>query len=1219
MPMSPSQLRFYTIGLLVCLLLPFLGQAQGETTWWYFGGGAGTHYTCDDAIKLGGPLSAIEGSSAMSTPDGELLFYTNGIVIRDRNHNLMPNGTGLLGHVSSSQSATIVPWPGDTTKYFVFTIDASPQWSSVGVHYSVVDMTLNGGLGDIGPTKNVYLTHGIERLAAVRHGNAKDYWVVTTEDTIRAFQVTNAGVNHTPVESATVTFPWAGLSKFSPNGKFLAVPGAGLYDFDDLTGIASNQRDLMPLWYGIAFSPNSQYLYTAQWTSIYQYDITLGTQAAIQASSVNLGSASTQVDGMQLAPNGKIYCSRQHAWLSTIEFPNNPGGSCVMVDSGYLCLPPKHGFSGMPNFVQTYLHTPQLICADSICLGDSTRLTIMIDNSDSVYWDFGDPGSGVNNFSTKRSPAHVFSDSGTYRIKLYTHFPNFIDTAYKTLRILAPPQIDLGADTTFCPGDTLVLNGSFAEATYIWQDSSTDAKFNLDTAGINWVEVTNACGMDRDTLVSALFSVTVDLGPDSFLCGNDSFLLQTSVSNGIYLWQDSSTASSIMVSDPGTYWVEATNICGVFTDTLELLVAPFPIATAGADTTICLGDTLYADSVSWAFNLNWSSGDSTNWFIPDTTGTYRLVAFNPCASDTDYVHVTVDLMLVPQLGADTFLCTNESITISTGLPSGSFTWNDNSSDSSKVLSNPGQWIATVDNICHFVSDTITIDSLPSPFVYLGFDTSMCENFQTLLDATFPDAVYLWQDSSANSIFVVSEQGQYFVTIVSPCGQATDTIDITYHDTLDINLGVDTTICEGDTILLETLIDTLFPHFWQNGSNFNSFHVLISGNYWVMVNNACGQFGDTIVVEFDQHPVIDLGPDQTTCSSNPVTLNASWTNAEYVWSSGDTTASIQPTTSGLYQVTVTGYCSQVSDTVQITYEDSIVLSLPDSLPRCPQSMNTLESNVQVPASLLWNTGSVASSIILDTTGIFWLEATNTCGTFSDSVLVFPQALPLVSISPDAVICPGDSIALTADAGSLPFVWQDGSVSPNFTARDAGEYSVLAENECGSTRLSTFVALQEEPSVDFGEDRLICPGETVVLQIDAPLVVPTWPDLSHGSTFSVIDSGLVSVDLSDSLGCLWNKQVHFELCPLLWIPNAFTPNSNGRNDVFRPQGIDQADRYRFKIYNRWGEMIFSSSDPLTGWNGTLEGKPAQPGVYVWQVSFINRFLREITETGEVHLIR
>ena len=171
--------------------------AQNESNFWYFGSSAALDFSGANPVAVAGSaMSTSEGCASISDKaSGQLLFYTDGLTIYNRNNIQMPNGSGLLGDGSSTQSAIIVPNPVSSNLFYVFTVAAQ---AAGGLTYSVVDMTLQGGLGDVNGTKNVQLIDTTtEKVTAVMHCNGHDIWVIAHKYSSNAYYsylITNAGI-----------------------------------------------------------------------------------------------------------------------------------------------------------------------------------------------------------------------------------------------------------------------------------------------------------------------------------------------------------------------------------------------------------------------------------------------------------------------------------------------------------------------------------------------------------------------------------------------------------------------------------------------------------------------------------------------------------------------------------------------------------------------------------------------------------------------------------------------------------------------------------------------------------------------------------------------------------------------------------------------------------------------------------------------------------------
>jgi hypothetical protein len=222
-------------------LLTFCCFGQKEANIWYFGNGAGLDFRSGSPVTFDETrLSTMEGCAVISNEAGNLLFYTDGITIWNAQHQVMENGTGLLGDKSSTQSAVIVPQPGSKSIYYIFTVDNVP--GTDGVRYSVVDMSQENNAGKL-ITKNILLQAPVtEKLTAVKHHNNKDIWVLAhgyNSNIFYAYLVTEAGVANesVPIISASGTIHYGnvtnnaiGYMKASPDGKnWLWASGA--YDF----------------------------------------------------------------------------------------------------------------------------------------------------------------------------------------------------------------------------------------------------------------------------------------------------------------------------------------------------------------------------------------------------------------------------------------------------------------------------------------------------------------------------------------------------------------------------------------------------------------------------------------------------------------------------------------------------------------------------------------------------------------------------------------------------------------------------------------------------------------------------------------------------------------------------------------------------------------------------------------------------------------------------
>jgi hypothetical protein len=364
--------NIFTFLILEVLSITVYGQKQADI--WYFGNHAGIDFNSGVAVALSnGALYTIEGCSSICDSSGNLLFYTDGVNVYNKIHASMPNGFGLAGGISSSQSALIVPEPGSSTLYYIFTI--AQVTGSSGFCYSIVDMTLDGGNGDV-INKNTLILNSVplcEMLAGTMHSNGLDVWVCVHDlsDAIYTYLVTSSGITPAIISNTGTNYgaSYQGYLKFNHSGSKLAASvysnlKLDLFDFDNTTGAFSNPAtSVFPGQnpYGVEFSPADTKLYVTAGAAtfyIYQFDMNAGSNAAIVASAIPVDSNSTTsyIFGIQAAPDGKIYVSYyNNNWIGAIISPELPGVASNVNDSALYLAGAATTEACLPNYISNYL------------------------------------------------------------------------------------------------------------------------------------------------------------------------------------------------------------------------------------------------------------------------------------------------------------------------------------------------------------------------------------------------------------------------------------------------------------------------------------------------------------------------------------------------------------------------------------------------------------------------------------------------------------------------------------------------------------------------------------------------------------------------------------------------------------------------------------------------------------------------------------------------
>ncbi|MDW3652124.1 MAG: gliding motility-associated C-terminal domain-containing protein [Bacteroidia bacterium] len=206
-----------------------------------------------------------------------------------------------------------------------------------------------------------------------------------------------------------------------------------------------------------------------------------------------------------------------------------------------------------------------------------------------------------------------------------------------------------------------------------------------------------------------------------------------------------------------------------------------------------------------------------------------------------------------------------------------------------------------------------------------------------------------------------------------------------------------------------------------------------------------------------------------------------------------------------------------------------------------------------------------------------------------------------------ICEGDSTTLIARNETV-LAWVDSMDQNTILSRES---SITVSPERNTTYLafgaicSTFirVKVKEFPSIELGNDSLLCEGEKLLLNAGDKPYSFLWQDGSMDSSFLVRDPGMYQVAASNSCGTIEDRvEIGYENCNCpVFFPSAFTPNQDGYNDLFTGVSDCPFDSYELKIFNRWGGLIFESNDPQKSWDGNFRGKPVQRGVYVYYLAY------------------
>lgn len=653
--------------LLYVSFLTFLGAnlpafGQFENSNWYFGTNAAINFPYNGVpVPLkGSAMSTYEACASVSDAQGQLLFYTNSETLWNRNGQVMVNGTNLGGHASCSQGVMIVQNPGNTQQYYVFVHDAAETLFAGGLKYNLVDMTRQGGLGEVVQSRvqvsSVRLT---EKLTTAPHANGRDTWILVhgwETNTFYAYLLTAAGLQTTPVTTsigavhsggggANHNANGVGYMRVSPDGSKLALgirdQNFELFDFNPATGQLSNYVPLYSVYrsYGVEFSPDGHLLYGTDLDglSVYQYDLRAGSASAIANSGLLIGTTPNNAGAVQIGPNGKLYVSVLNSnYLALISNPNARGIGCGF-DAHGAYLGSASGQIGLPNYpnsqavIRTLAFTDNASCANSVVAFNGTLQPALA--TATASWNFGDPASGNANTATGFAPTHVYGQAGTYQVTLAVAYPGLTKaiTVTRTVTVASRPQVRLGRDTTMCGSQLLLSAGAQpAGSTYRWQDGSTSATYLAKASGRYRVAVTSAAGCTSTDSVRVVLHAapTPRLPADTTVCATSVLLRPGGQSAGTtYRWQDGSTSTTYLAQGSGMYTVQVTTPQGcTATATSRVQVGQAPTVSLGIDTAVCSNAlwTLRTNPQPAGTLFRWQDGSTAPTYVARGPGQYSV-------------------------------------------------------------------------------------------------------------------------------------------------------------------------------------------------------------------------------------------------------------------------------------------------------------------------------------------------------------------------------------------------------------------------------------------------------------------------------------------------------------------------------------------------------------------------------------------------------------------
>lgn len=1176
-----------------CILLgiivhPFIGWSQGQCNNWYFGYKAGiTFNTTPPSLITTSNLYNVEGCASISDNSGGILFYTDGVTVYDKTNGLMPNGANLFGHLSSSQSAIIVPKPGTFNalmgrynNYYIITVDYNAGSSGVGVPgegtrgvcYSEVDMTLNSGKGDvIVATKNTHLfgTSTTEKITATQHANGCDFWVIgrpVLSTDFYSYQVSSSGINMTPVVSSIPSSnyspplnPGVGYMKVSPNSKQLAVIngydpdpttapyecGLFVYDFNNATGVLSPKFfsigsggsgaggaggaypyafGINRLGYGVEFSPNSNLIYTTG----------LAGNTAV--------SRTIQQYDLNVATNALFQSSRQTIGTTTTPPPNaNNYTACAL----------------------------QLAPDGKVYVALDGNDSISVINNPNVY------GLGCN-YSDRSVPV-----GGGARVSKYG-LPNFVSSIISPVNKIVMHDSCIINSVRFTLLDTsriIAYNWSFSPlatpTTTLFTSSSFSASVNFPSSGL-YIATLYATYPCHEVIIKDTFNV----GPPTFTVSNANICTGqtgTLTANGMfssytYSWSPGLSAStgSMVTGNPSAtqvYTITARDSKGcATTSTTTIKVNAYPLATVSSINNVaCFGGSTGSVTItpSGGAGSGYTVTPSSSVNLPAGTYTFVVSDANSCSTQTTVTITQPAAALSTSVVAtNSVLCRGQAngwvtASASNGTPGYTYTWQSNSS--------------TTNVAAGYAAGTYT---------YNVKDANNC--------VTLTNTFVISQPSSSLSI---SSGGQSNVLCN---GQSNGSYTVT---------------TAGGT--------PAYSYTWSPGilSSTNTATGLVAGTYTAMVTdqNNCTASNIFTITEPNVLLATITGTTDAGCNlsdaSATVTASGGTTPYTYNWitAGGSFTTSASaihnlPAGTNTVVVSDASGCS-IQLSILITNPPFAVVSSSVTGASCFGAANgaiTTTVTGGTPAyTYLWNTGAVTDNLTGIAAGLYTLTVTDmrNCKVTYTTEVVQPANAMNLSVSYTNTSDCYTQGTVTASAlvnGGSPsynYVWQPGNLTTqNITDVPGGNYTLTVTDSKGCSTDTTVMIESPYVPLQLQLAEIITPtcglaigSINVVVSGGIPAYTYLWSNGAQTIDLVNISEGNYTLTVTDGKNCqsviTYQLDCQFEI----FIPEYFSPNGDGKNDVFEITSITRFPQNMLTIYNRWGSIVYKKENYDNSWDG------------------------------------
>jgi gliding motility-associated-like protein len=732
--------------------------------------------------------------------------------------------------------------------------------------------------------------------------------------------------------------------------------------------------------------------------------------------------------------------------------------------------------------------------------------------------------------------------------------------------------------------------------------------------------------------VKVLQSPSFELGNNQVVCEENSVLLDAGNVGFNYDWNTNETSQTIEVTQSGIYSVRVYAGSCEITDDITVTVQLNPVVDLGDDIDICQGTAVLLDAQNAGLNYEWNTSATTKTISPTLTAEYSVIVKDALGCEgSDDIKVVINSIPVVELGNDTIICGDVDLELDANNEGANHLWSTGSTTQTIDVILPGTY--TVDVTLNGCTGTgeLKVDQSIIPVVSLGKDTTICASNILQLDAENTGLNFLWSTNAATQTIDISISGKYSVIVKDAFGcEGADDIEVIVNPIPDVDLGNDTTICEGATLNLDAQ-NVGFSYLWTNMETSRAIEITTGGIYQVTVSSSPDCLDqDEIKVTVQDNPIVALGDDKAVCLGKSYVLDAQNTGLEYLWSTGEVSQEIEVITSGLYTVKVSDAfgCSETGDFDFIVNPlPEVSITLVDNV--CYES-ELLSIQTTPLGGILYGSGVFGTQfnpksldLEIDKTTVVYYSYTdaNNCNSLTSKNITL-RAEPYAPTLEDTLLCLDESAQFIVNTGVNTIIeWYETnndnilSTNASVSLNSEGDYYAKVSNEyCSSlTNIFNVTVLDPQVEIEVSPEESIQLGESVQLAVINPNADYSYAwtgDLTAiGDGEIIVNTPIETTDYEVTVSiahCENSTNVIVKVIQPIIVPSMFTPNGDGLNDVWGITGLEGYSYYKLKVYNRWGTVVFDNYGDYEAWDGNADGKVVPAAVYYYVI--------ELGESGD-----